>query len=166
MIWCGWLIFHREAGASSCQCQLIRTSSAPRRRFQSVARSGQGSLAQGFLPRRGYRTQPKVSTQGTLKIKRFDLKGREAADESCAYRCAKKGCPAGAHGSHRNQGSADNRNDRTGHHRRKQMQQSAIMGSNQEGERYRLQSLHHKFRVIPRPGSTPLCRWQSSARRP
>jgi hypothetical protein len=30
------------------------------------------------MPRRGYRTQPRVSTLGTLKISEFALKGREA----------------------------------------------------------------------------------------
>jgi hypothetical protein len=32
-------------------------------------------------PRRGYRTQPRVSTLGNLKNERFALKGREATDE-------------------------------------------------------------------------------------
>jgi hypothetical protein len=34
------------------------------------------------LPRRGYRTQPRVSTLGTLKINGFALKGRECGSQA------------------------------------------------------------------------------------
>jgi hypothetical protein len=59
------------------------------RRCPFVARSGQESLVQGsaiwrgslqgdLCPEGGHRTQPRVSTLGTLKIRAFALKGREA----------------------------------------------------------------------------------------
>src|ERR1700744_6237597 len=37
-----------------------------------------GSLRYDLCPEGGYRTQPRVSTLGTLKINQFALKGREA----------------------------------------------------------------------------------------
>jgi hypothetical protein len=37
-----------------------------------------GSLRVIYCPEGGYRTQPRVSTLGTLKISEFALKGREA----------------------------------------------------------------------------------------
>jgi hypothetical protein len=68
---------------------------------QSVARSGQNSIAQGsgiwrgslqcdLCPEGGHRTQPRVSTLGTLKISAFALKGREADQLNFAPIAAQK----------------------------------------------------------------------------
>jgi hypothetical protein len=68
---------------------------------QSVARSGQNSVAQGsgiwrgslqgdLCPEGGHRTQPRVSTLGTLKINEFALKGREADQINFAPIAAQK----------------------------------------------------------------------------
>jgi hypothetical protein len=48
------------------------------------------------VPRRGYRTQPRVSTLGTLENKRFAPKGREMRPpgESCSYYRAKSAATA------------------------------------------------------------------------
>jgi hypothetical protein len=49
-----------------------------------------GSLRYDLCPEDGYRTQPRVSTLGTLKINQFALKGREADQINLAPVAAQK----------------------------------------------------------------------------